>query len=1052
MQGTYDWWLVCCSYLVAVLASYVALELCARVAGSSKRAAWIWIAFGSTVMGLGIWSMHFVGMLAFHLPIRLAYDLPFTLLSMVPAVLSAALMLALVHQGNVAGRRLVLGAAVLGCGIAAMHYTGMAAARFAPDAVCSIAPGTMDQTWLAVIIAFNTLVILLGTLAIVHVDARYADQRAQTFDAVQAANAALAERTRRAEQAERATQENEARFRSLTELSSDWYWEQDENLRFTQMSGGVLERLGQKPQAYIGKSRWDFPIIVSDDALAAHKTVLEAREPFSNFVYARRHPDRGNAYVSISGVPLFDDAGKFRGYRGIGRDVTVQILADEALKGEERRLRLMVEHLPAGAAFVNGESLYLNPRVEQITGYKPSELSTLDQWFGALYPGRAEEIKGLYRADKVAGFTATRIVPIAHKDGTERLLEFAAFGDNSGEVWLINDVTERVDAEEKFRVLFEYSSDAHLLFDENGIMDCNNAALAMVGCTRKSQILGMHPAILSPDVQPDGRTSAEKSAAMDALARNQGYHRFEWVHRRLDGAAFPVEVTLTQINLGGRQVVLTVWHDQTESKRKEAEIIRAQEQLRLALVGSKLALFEWTVATGEVFLSERWAEMIGSEPGPTQTTIDALTQLVHPQDTDQVRVLIYDVIKGNSPYYEADHRFRTATGDYIWVQSHGKVAERDVYGKAVRVSGTNADITHRKQAEQALNEAYEKLGDGVNALEHRNREITLLAELSNFLISCVTVEEACNAIPKYCEKLFPGEQGALYLLCASGDLLNPYASWGGPRKETPSFTPQDCRALRHARAHAMFDPQQDAVCEHVAAHGDVQPYMCVPIVIQSDVLGLLWITLAATESASGAGAARMKDSQQLAVTLSEQIAMALSNIRLREDLRQQTIHDALTGLYNRRFLEDSINREISRCKRSDKSFGVLMLDIDHFKRVNDTFGHDAGDSVLRSVAQAVQEHIRDADIACRFGGEEFIIVLPDTGRGGAATLAERILTVVRNIRVTHNDKALGSITASIGLAMYPRNGATMKTIIQSADQVMYEAKGAGRDRLVVASE
>ena len=115
MRGTYDLWLVWCSYLVAVLASYVALELSGRVAGSPRRAAWIWIAFGSTVMGLGIWSMHFVGMLAFHLPIRLAYDLPFTLLSVVPAVLSSALVLALVHQGNMAGRRLVLGAAVLGC-------------------------------------------------------------------------------------------------------------------------------------------------------------------------------------------------------------------------------------------------------------------------------------------------------------------------------------------------------------------------------------------------------------------------------------------------------------------------------------------------------------------------------------------------------------------------------------------------------------------------------------------------------------------------------------------------------------------------------------------------------------------------------------------------------------------------------------------------------------------------------------------------------------------------------------------------------------------------
>jgi diguanylate cyclase (GGDEF)-like protein len=227
--------------------------------------------------------------------------------------------------------------------------------------------------------------------------------------------------------------------------------------------------------------------------------------------------------------------------------------------------------------------------------------------------------------------------------------------------------------------------------------------------------------------------------------------------------------------------------------------------------------------------------------------------------------------------------------------------------------------------------------------------------------------------------------------------------------------------------------------------------MCVPLIVQSDLMGLTWITLAHPELADGKTDAPMNGKQQLAVTLSEQIALALSNIRLRENLRQQTIRDALTGLYNRRFLEESLNREMARCKRNGTVFGVLMMDLDHFKRINDTFGHDAGDSVLRSIAQALQENSRESDIACRFGGEEFIIVLPDTGREGAAIRAERILAVVRGLHVTHNDKPLGSITVSLGLAMYPQNGETVKAIVQSADKALYAAKGAGRDRLVMAA-
>jgi len=745
MQGTYDLWLVWCSFLVAVLASYVALELAARVAGSHGRAAWIWIVFGSATMGLGIWSMHFVGMLAFHLPIRLAYDFSITLLSVVPAMLSAGLVLWLVRRGNVTGYRLALASAVLGVGIVAMHYTGMAAipmvpairydplifaasvaiaivvafvalklafslagsasgwkkfgaatvmgtaicamhytgmaaARFAPDAVCTIAPGAIDQVWLAGMIAFNTVAVLLGTAAIIVYDARHAEQRAQMVDALQGANAALEERTRSAELAERAVQENEARFRSLTELSSDWYWEQDEHLRFTYMSGGVLERLGVQPESFIGKSRWDAPMMVGDEALAAHKVLLEARKPFRDFVYARSTADARQGFVSISGTPLFDANGRFLGYRGVGRDITEQ-----------------------------------------------------------------------------------------------------------------------------------------------------------------------------------------------------------------------------------------------------------------------------------------------------------------------------------------------------------------------------------RQGEEALRDAHEKLTATVGVLERRNREIALLSELSNFLLSCVTVEEACNAIPKHCETLFPEEPGALYLLRASRDHLNRYASWGASQEQDPSFKPEDCWALRRGRPHVVTDPKKDAICGHVGPHHEGKPYMCVPLVVQSDLLGLMWVALADRDASGAETDATLNSKQQLAVTLSEQIALALSNIRLRENLRQQTIRDPLTGLYNRRFLEESLNREMARCKRNGNAFAVLMIDVDHFKRFNDTYGHDAGDSTLRAISGALQRSTRESDIVCRFGGEEFVIVLPDANLQGASARAQRIVEFVRVLDIIHDGKPLPSITASIGLAMFPQNGETVKALIQSADKALYEAKGAGRDRIMLAA-
>lgn len=140
------------------------------------------------------------------------------------------------------------------------------------------------------------------------------------------------------------------------------------------------------------------------------------------------------------------------------------------------------------------------------------------------------------------------------------------------------EASDSAAANAKFRLLFEHSSDAHLIFDHSGILDCNRAAVEMLGCADKAELLRLHPAVLSPELQPDGRRSLEKSAEMDALARERGYHSFEWIHRRMSGEDFPVEVTLTPVLLPGGPALLVVWHELTEIKRREAEL-RAQLEL-----------------------------------------------------------------------------------------------------------------------------------------------------------------------------------------------------------------------------------------------------------------------------------------------------------------------------------------------------------------------------------------------------------------------------------------------------------------------------------------
>jgi len=180
------------------------------------------------------------------------------------------------------------------------------------------------------------------------------------------------------------------------------------------------------------------------------------------------------------------------------------------------------------------------------------------------------------------------------------------------------DITERDLSEERFRVLFEESSDAHLLFSDNGIIDCNNATLGMLRCADKSQILALHPAVLSPEFQPDGRRSDEKSIEMDARAREHGYNRFEWIHRKMDGEEFPVEVTLTPVFLGGNPVLLVVWHDLTERVKAEQQLkdyaIALEFQMaQLAAVNAELAALATTDGLTGLNNHRTFQERLGEE-------------------------------------------------------------------------------------------------------------------------------------------------------------------------------------------------------------------------------------------------------------------------------------------------------------------------------------------------------------------------------------------------------------------------------------------------------
>ena len=352
------------------------------------------------------------------------------------------------------------------------------------------------------------------------------------------------------------------------------------------------------------------------------------------------------------------------------------------------------------------------------------------------------------------------------------------------------------------------------------------------------------------------------------------------------------------------------------------------------------------------------------------------------------------------------------------------------------------DITARKQAESGMRTANDELVASVAELQSRDEEMKSLIRLNELLQSCTTQAEAYQVIAHVAVELFAGQSGCLAILFPPDQHLETVARWGGETPLKSSFSLEDCWALRRGKLHEVSDPRTDLLCHHFV-HEAQAGYLCVPLTGQSGTIGLLCLTGASRKSMSSV------TRQQLAVTVGETIKLSLYNLKLREDLREQVIHDPLTGLCNRRYLDESLSRELHRAQRGKSPLSIVMLDLDHFKPFNDTFGHDAGDALLRELAQVIQNKLRKSDICCRYGGDEFVLVLPDSSLADTQQRVEQICVAVKEKQIRNGGPLLDAITISAGVVGLPEHGSTAAELLQAADNAMYAAKQAGRNRIVV---
>jgi diguanylate cyclase (GGDEF)-like protein/PAS domain S-box-containing protein len=514
--------------------------------------------------------------------------------------------------------------------------------------------------------------------------------------------------------------------------------------------------------------------------------------------------------------------------------------------------------------------------------------------------------------------------------------------------------------------------------------------------------------------------------------------------------------------------ILVAFVDRTLAIRVASEQAAHEGEMQFRTLAEAIPQIVWrTTSEGYTnFISRRWYEVTGMPQGSGMG--DAWTEVLHPDDREPCHKKWLECMKSGDTF-EVEYRLRDAEKQYRWYLDRA-VPVRDSSGAITQWFGTCTDIHDKMQNQQlleseirqrteALIEANSNLESvmreralaqqelnlqtktTMEELTGRSNRATTLVKMAHLLQSCDDMADMLSVVAGMAPKTFPQLRGCVLLLNAAQDSLEVASSWSECRIPRPVFAVSECWAMRTGHMHMNQDGDSIVACKHV--HPGETDCFCLPLISQGKYLGVVHF------QAQVAGVLR----EPLLVSASmfaEQVGLSISNLRLREALRSQSIRDPLTGLFNRRYLEETLEREARRAARAAQSLSVIMLDLDHFKKFNDSYGHDAGDTVLRETAASLTRSVRGEDIVCRYGGEEFVIILPTADLESAHMRAEKIRCNCRELTVVHQGRSVGLITASLGVAALPLHGATPAELLDAADAALYRAKEQGRDRVIDA--
>jgi len=726
-----------------------------------------------------------------------------------------------------------------------------------------------------------------------------------------------------------------------------------------------------------------------------------------------------------------------------------------SLQEDEKKSRSLLKTIPSivFTGYMDGSAEFLDDKFEALTGYPVEEFNSHRmKWADIILPEDVAHAKAAFKEALIGDQFYLREYRIKTASGNIRWIRERGHinCDDHGKVDYITGICSDITKEQEITVALEkmqHQNEIILNSLGDGLfeLDCsgevsfiNPAALKMLGYQGKD-VVGQNLHKLIHHKKADDSPYAEADCPILATLRDGKEHYLGdevfWTKR---GEVLPVACMTTPVVENGAVVgMVGTFRDITWRKQAEAELQRSRQFLEnvidssaegIGIVDPHGHITKWNKAS-EVIYGYTFKELEGKPASDLYADRDEMAKMLIPLRRD-----------GLVKHYEITMKRRDGS---TFPASLSIKVMRDEAGKNVGSVAVARDLTELKEKEAKLHAANEQLRGLVEESNERSRQVLLLQEMSEIFLSCQTSGETYSAITHFGPKFFPDYAGVLYLLNSTKDLFEMTAVWGEAPRMEMSFGKDECWSLSRSRAYPVADSGSSMNCRHVAAPLP-GAYLCVPMMAQGEVMGILHLHKMTQEIKE-----QMAGIAQFATSVAEVMALALANLKLRETLRNQAIRDGLTGLFNRRYLEETLDRELSRSKRQGSPLAVIMLDLDHFKEYNDAYGHHAGDELLMALGELIQEQNRGEDIACRYGGEEFLLIMPGAPLEAALNRAEELNRSVKNLHTRNT--SLKPITISAGVAIFPDHGGAGMEVIQAADAALYRAKAEGRDRVLVAN-